>query len=97
VKAIYRSTRDSWTGYLRQAGLIEGFSPLETVLSGRIRELSDADEKRPLLVKSTLKEEATFIRRELPARREVGPPIAVPPGHLDLPQMVGACGRRRCL
>jgi superfamily II DNA or RNA helicase len=48
VKSIYRSTKDSWTGYLRQAGLIEGFSPLETVLSGRIRELSDADEKKLL-------------------------------------------------
>jgi superfamily II DNA or RNA helicase/HKD family nuclease len=48
VKSIYRSTRDSWTGYLRQAGLIEGFSPLEAALSGRIQELSDADEKKLL-------------------------------------------------
>lgn len=48
VKSIYRSTRDSWTGYLRQAGLIEGFSPLEAALSGRIEELSDADEKKLL-------------------------------------------------
>ncbi|SDL79302.1 Helicase conserved C-terminal domain-containing protein [Arthrobacter sp. ov407] len=48
VRSIYRSTKDSWTGYLRQAGLIEGFSPLETVLLGRIRELSDADEKKLL-------------------------------------------------
>ncbi|PVZ53692.1 DUF3427 domain-containing protein [Arthrobacter sp. H-02-3] len=48
VKSIYRSTKDSWTGYLRQAGLIKGFSPLETVLSGRIRELPDVDEKRLL-------------------------------------------------
>lgn len=48
VKSIYRSTRDSWTGYLRQAGLIDGFSPLEAVLSGRIWELSDADEKKLL-------------------------------------------------
>ena len=31
VKSIYRSTKDSWTGYLRQAELIKGFSPLETV------------------------------------------------------------------
>jgi hypothetical protein len=62
-----RSTRDSWTGYLRQAGLLEGFSPLETVLSGRTRELSDADANRLLLMKSTLKEEpslsATSCRR----------------------------------
>ncbi|GAA4044097.1 DEAD/DEAH box helicase [Arthrobacter methylotrophus] len=48
VKSIYRSTRDSWTGYLRQAGLIEGFSPLEAVLKGRVHELSDADERRLL-------------------------------------------------
>ncbi|WP_442863689.1 DUF3427 domain-containing protein [Arthrobacter sp. FW306-07-I] len=48
VKSIYRSTRDSWTGYLRQAGLIEGFSPLETVLRGKIEELSDAEEKKLL-------------------------------------------------
>ncbi|MEW1805486.1 DUF3427 domain-containing protein [Pseudarthrobacter sp. NPDC080039] len=48
VKTIYRSTRDSWTGYLRQAGLIEGLSTLETVLSGKIEELSDGEEKKLL-------------------------------------------------
>jgi superfamily II DNA or RNA helicase/HKD family nuclease len=48
VKSIYRSTRDSWTGYLRQAGLIDGFSPVEAVLRGKIRELSDGDEKKLL-------------------------------------------------
>ncbi|MDP9998293.1 DUF3427 domain-containing protein [Pseudarthrobacter sulfonivorans] len=48
VKAIYRSTRDSWTGYLRQAGLIEGLSPLETVLRGKIEDLTDAEEKKLL-------------------------------------------------
>ena len=48
VKPIYRSTRDSWTGYLRLAGLINGFSPLETVLSGKIQDLSNADEKKLL-------------------------------------------------
>ncbi|MFD0047582.1 DUF3427 domain-containing protein [Pseudarthrobacter scleromae] len=48
VKTIYRSTRDSWTGYLRQAGLIEGHSPLETVLRGKIEELSDGEEKKLL-------------------------------------------------
>ncbi|KRE78234.1 DUF3427 domain-containing protein [Arthrobacter sp. Soil763] len=48
VKSIYRSTKDSWTGYLRTAGLIEGFSPLEAVITGRIQELSDADEKKLL-------------------------------------------------
>jgi superfamily II DNA or RNA helicase/HKD family nuclease len=48
VKSIYRSTKDSWTGYLRQAGLIDGFSPLEAAITGRIQELSDADEKKLL-------------------------------------------------
>lgn len=48
VKTIYRSTKDSWTGYLRLAGLIEGYSPLETVLRGKIEELSDAKEKNLL-------------------------------------------------
>jgi hypothetical protein len=48
LKSIYRSTQDSWTGYLRQAGLIEGFSPLEAVLSGKIHDLSDGAEKKLL-------------------------------------------------
>jgi superfamily II DNA or RNA helicase len=48
VKSIYRSTKDSWTGYLRRAGLIEGFSPLEAVITGRIQELSDAGERKLL-------------------------------------------------
>jgi hypothetical protein len=48
VKTIYRSTRDSWTAYLRQAGLIEGLSPLETVLRGKLEELSGAEEKKLL-------------------------------------------------
>jgi superfamily II DNA or RNA helicase/HKD family nuclease len=48
LKSIYRSTKDSWTGYLRQAGLIEGFSPFEAVLSGKIHDLSDGAEKRLL-------------------------------------------------
>lgn len=48
VKTIYRSTKDSWTGYLRQAGLIEGLSPLESVLRGKLEELSDAEEKKLL-------------------------------------------------
>lgn len=48
VKTIYRSTKDSCTGYLRQAGLIEGLSPLEAVLRGNLKELSDTDEKKLL-------------------------------------------------
>ncbi|WP_251041593.1 DUF3427 domain-containing protein [Arthrobacter sp. ISL-30] len=48
IKDIYRSTKDSWTGYLRQAQLIEGFSPLESVLKGQHHELSDPEEKKLL-------------------------------------------------
>lgn len=48
LKTIYRSTRDSWTGYLRQAQLIEGFSGLESVLKGAHHDRSSADEKKLL-------------------------------------------------
>ncbi|WP_247048161.1 DUF3427 domain-containing protein [Arthrobacter rhizosphaerae] len=48
LKSIYRSTRDSWTGYLRQAGLIEGFSSLEAVFRGKVQELTDTNEKKLL-------------------------------------------------
>ncbi|MFK0041090.1 DUF3427 domain-containing protein [Paenarthrobacter sp. NPDC090517] len=48
LKTIYRSTRDSWTGYLRQAQLIEGFSGLESVLKRVHHERSGADERKLL-------------------------------------------------
>ncbi|MEW1820890.1 DUF3427 domain-containing protein [Arthrobacter sp. NPDC080031] len=48
LKSVYRSTKDSWTGYLRQAQLIEGFSPLESVLSARLQELSNDGERKLL-------------------------------------------------
>ncbi|WP_427004471.1 DUF3427 domain-containing protein [Pseudarthrobacter sp. H2] len=48
LKSIYHSVGDSWTGYLRRAGLIEGLSPMESVLRGRIRELSAGNEKKLL-------------------------------------------------
>ena len=48
LKSIYRSTRDSWTSYLRQAQLIEGFSGLEAVLKGTHHDRSDTDEKKLL-------------------------------------------------
>ncbi|MFJ4208531.1 DUF3427 domain-containing protein [Paenarthrobacter sp. NPDC089675] len=48
MKTIYRSTRDSWTGYLRQAQLIDGFSPLESVLKGIHHDRSSAEEKKLL-------------------------------------------------
>ncbi|GAB3547461.1 DEAD/DEAH box helicase [Arthrobacter tumbae] len=47
LRIIYRSTRDSWTGYLRQAGLIEGFSPGEAAITGGLAELEQ--EKQLLL------------------------------------------------
>ncbi|WP_442781267.1 DUF3427 domain-containing protein [Arthrobacter sp. MMS18-M83] len=48
LKRVYRSTKDSWTGYLRQAQLIEGFSPLESALRGKTHELSSDEEKKLL-------------------------------------------------
>ena len=48
VKTIYKSTKDSWTGYLRQAGLIEALSPAEALIQGKLEQLSAADEKKLL-------------------------------------------------
>ncbi|WP_305884646.1 DUF3427 domain-containing protein [Paenarthrobacter sp. A20] len=48
LKSIYRSTRDSWTSYLRQAQLIEGFSGLESALKGAHHDRSDTEEKKLL-------------------------------------------------
>ncbi len=48
VKAIYRSTKDSWTGYLRQAQMIDGFSGLESVLKNRHHDHSDVEERKLL-------------------------------------------------
>ncbi|MCO4261483.1 DUF3427 domain-containing protein [Pseudarthrobacter sp. MDT3-26] len=59
VKSIYRSTRDSWTGYLRQAGLIEdrglslsksslSESPAQDIIKGQLVANADADEKKLL-------------------------------------------------
>lgn len=48
IKTIYRSTKDSWTGYLRKANLIEGFSPAESLISGKLDELSYTAEARLL-------------------------------------------------
>ncbi|WP_276203746.1 DUF3427 domain-containing protein [Pseudarthrobacter sulfonivorans] len=65
MKTIYRSTKDSWTGYLRQAGLIEGFSPLESVVSGTIQDLTYADER------NLLGRMAALIHVDDPERAEV--------------------------
>ncbi|WP_347110162.1 DUF3427 domain-containing protein [Paenarthrobacter sp. S56] len=48
LKTIYRSTRDSWTGYLRQAQLIDGFSPIESVLKDIHHHQAGAEEKKLL-------------------------------------------------
>ena len=48
VKTIYKNTKDSWTGYLRLAGLIDGLSPAEAVVQGKLDQLQAAEEKRLL-------------------------------------------------
>ncbi|MCQ9164907.1 DUF3427 domain-containing protein [Arthrobacter sp. STN4] len=48
VKTIYKSTRNSWTDYLRLAGLIDGLSPLESLAGGKYDELNQAAEKKLL-------------------------------------------------
>ncbi|WP_315914253.1 DUF3427 domain-containing protein [Arthrobacter sp. lap29] len=48
LKTIYRSTKDSWTGYLRKANLIQGFSPAEAAIQGKLEELSHAAEGKLL-------------------------------------------------
>ncbi|WP_231386294.1 helicase-related protein [Arthrobacter sp. 131MFCol6.1] len=80
VKSIYRSTKDSWTGYLRQAGLIDGFSPLEAILSGRLPDLFDADEKK------LLGRMAALIHVDDPERAEAYSMLvdAVAPRYADL-------------
>ncbi|WP_449372014.1 DEAD/DEAH box helicase family protein [Arthrobacter psychrolactophilus] len=36
VKTIYKSTKNSWTEFLRLAGLIEGLSPAEALVTGKL-------------------------------------------------------------
>ena len=74
LKSIYRSTRDSWTGYLRQAGLIDGFSPFENILKGKIEELSDTDEKK------LLGRMAALIHVDDPERAEAYSMLVAPDG-----------------
>lgn len=50
MKTIYRSTKDSWTGYLRKADLISGFSPAQTL----VEELSHSEENKLLSRMATL-------------------------------------------
>ncbi|MEV8130719.1 DUF3427 domain-containing protein [Pseudarthrobacter oxydans] len=80
VKTIYRSTKDSWTGYLRQARLIDGLSPLETVLRGKMEKLSDAEEKK------LLGRMAAFIHVDDPERAAAYSMLVAPdaPRYADL-------------
>ena len=48
VKTIYKTTKNSWTEYLRLAGLIEGLSPLEALAAGKFDQLAQAEEKKRL-------------------------------------------------
>lgn len=48
MKTIYRSTKDSWTGYLRKANLIDGLSPAEALIQGKVDELSTVAESKLL-------------------------------------------------
>lgn len=48
VKTIYKTTKNSWTEYLRLAGLIEGLSPLEVLAAGKLDQLAQAEERKLL-------------------------------------------------
>ncbi|MGO4382836.1 DUF3427 domain-containing protein [Specibacter sp. RAF43] len=48
VKTIYKTTRDSWTWFLCQAGLIETLSPAEALVKGELEQLFFAAEKKLL-------------------------------------------------
>ncbi len=45
VKTIYKTTKNSWTDFLRLAGLIEMLSPLESLAGERLEELTPAAER----------------------------------------------------
>lgn len=48
LKTIYKSTKNSWTEYLRLAGLAEPMSRAEAVIAGKVHEVSSATEKKLL-------------------------------------------------
>ncbi|UVJ41528.1 DUF3427 domain-containing protein [Arthrobacter sp. CJ23] len=72
LKTIYRSTKDSWTEYLRQAELIQGFSPFEAELKDRHFDLSAADEKK------LLGRMAAFIHVDDPERADAYSMLVTP-------------------
>ncbi|ALO67927.1 helicase [Arthrobacter alpinus] len=48
IKTIYKSTKNSWTEYLRLAGLIDWMSPAEAAVAGKLYEVASAEEKKLL-------------------------------------------------
>ncbi|WP_425864561.1 DUF3427 domain-containing protein [Arthrobacter sp. TWP1-1] len=48
MKTIYKSTKNSWTEYLRLAGLIGNQSPAEALLTGKLHEMASVEEKKLL-------------------------------------------------
>ena len=48
VKTIYKSTKNSWTEYLRLAGMIGGMTPAEAMVAGKLYEVASAEEKKLL-------------------------------------------------
>nr|WP_281268267.1 DUF3427 domain-containing protein [Arthrobacter livingstonensis] len=48
VKTVYKTTKNSWTEYLRLAGLLEGLSPLEALATDKFEQVTYAEEKKLL-------------------------------------------------
>ncbi|WP_442778697.1 DUF3427 domain-containing protein [Arthrobacter sp. AQ5-05] len=48
VKTVYKTTRNSWTEYLRLAGLIDWVSPAEAAAQGKLEQFSSVEEKKLL-------------------------------------------------
>lgn len=48
IKTIYKTTKNSWTEYLRLAGIIKGLSPAEALIQGTLEQLNHADEAKLL-------------------------------------------------
>ncbi|WP_052137005.1 DUF3427 domain-containing protein [Arthrobacter sp. PAMC 25486] len=48
LKTIYKSTKNSWTEYLRLAGLVEWMSPAEAAIAGKLYDVASAEEKKLL-------------------------------------------------
>ncbi|MHA7306064.1 DUF3427 domain-containing protein [Arthrobacter sp. TMN-49] len=82
VKTIYKNTKDSWTAYLRLAGLIEKLSPAEAAIQDKLEQFPAAGEKRLLSRMAALihvddRERAEaysmLVSADTPAYQELGP------------------------